>query len=214
MKVHNTPRVSVIIIFLNEERFLREAIESVFAQTDRDWELLLVDDGSSDRSTDIVRQYAEDYAGKVRYLEHDGHRNRGMSASRNLGIRHARGTYIATLDADDVWFPHKLQQQVAVLDSQPEAGMVYGTTQYWHSWTGNPEDRQRDSIRELGIQPNTLLRPPALLPFLLDGKTTPSNSNILVRREVVAAVGGYEESFRGIFEDQAFLAKVCLQAPI
>src|SRR4029078_6600136 len=67
------PLVSVIIIFLNEERFSREAIESVFAQTYENWELLLVDDGSTDASTKIARRYAEQYPERVRYLEHDGH---------------------------------------------------------------------------------------------------------------------------------------------
>src|SRR5215207_10509527 len=137
------PLVSCIIIFLNAERFMREAIESVFAQTYDNWELLLVDDGSTDGSTHMALRYAERHSGKVRYLEHLGHQNRGMSASRNLGLSHAKGEYIGFLDADDVWLPHKLQQQVQILNSHPEAGMVYGTWQYWYSWTGRPEDIQR-----------------------------------------------------------------------
>ena len=89
-----TPAVSVIVIFLNEERFLEEAIESVLAQTYHDWELLLVDDGSTDRGSDIARDYAQRFAGQIRHLEHGGHANRGMSASRNLGLRHAKGRFI------------------------------------------------------------------------------------------------------------------------
>src|ERR687889_2435319 len=92
------PLVSSIIIFLNRERFIQEAIESVFAQTYDNWELLLVDDGSTDGSTQIALRYAERYPEKVRYLEHPGHQNSGMSASRNLGIRYAKGEYIAFLD--------------------------------------------------------------------------------------------------------------------
>ena len=88
---NNPPRVSAIINFLNEERFLQEAIESVFAQSFNDWELLLVDDGSTDGSTGIARRYAEKNPGKVRYLIHEGRQNRGMSASRNLGVRNAVG---------------------------------------------------------------------------------------------------------------------------
>ena len=107
------PLVSAIIIFLNEERFIREAIDSVFAQTCENWELLLIDDGSHDGSTDIARRFAAENPGKVRYFEHQGHQNRGMSVSRNLGVRHAMGQYIAFLDADYVWLPEKLEQQVA-----------------------------------------------------------------------------------------------------
>src|SRR5215207_11709928 len=104
--------VSSVMIFLNAEKFIEEAIESVFAQTYDNSELLLVDDGSTDDSTQIALRYAERDPEKVRYLEHPGHRNRGMSASRNLGVSHAEGEYVAFLDADDVWLPYKLQRQV------------------------------------------------------------------------------------------------------
>src|SRR5919199_4729628 len=97
------PSISVIIIFLNEEKFIQEAIESVFAQTYDRWELLLVDDGSTDDSTRIALQYAAQFPDKVRYLEHPDHLNRGASASRNLGISHANGDILAFLDSDDVW---------------------------------------------------------------------------------------------------------------
>ena len=210
--------VSGIIIFLNEERFIREAIESVFAQTYDNWELLLVDDGSTDGSTQIALQYAEQYPEKVRYLEHPGHQNRGMSASRNLGITHAKGEYIAFLDADDVWLPHTLEQQAEKLDSNPEADMVYGSAQYWYGWTGNPEDSRRDFrdyVEERGVAPNTLIEPPKLLSvFLRDGEALPCTCSVMVRREVVKSVGGFEEDFRGQYEEQAFYAKVGLYAPV
>ncbi|TKB70433.1 MAG: glycosyltransferase family 2 protein [Nitrospira sp.] len=99
--MESQPLISAIIIFLNGEAFMREAIESVFAQTYRNWELLLVDDGSTDQSAEIAKEYAERYAGKVTYLEHPGHWNLGMSAARNLGIKAAKGKYIAFLDCDD-----------------------------------------------------------------------------------------------------------------
>ncbi len=104
---NDRPSVSVIIIFLNAERFFEEAIASVFAQTYDRWELLLVDDGSTDASTAIARRYARRYPDRVRYLEHPDHSNRGASSSRNLGVQHARGAYIAFLDSDDVWLPRK-----------------------------------------------------------------------------------------------------------
>ena len=84
------PLVSVIVIFFNAEDFIQEAIESVFAQTYEHWELLLVDDGSTDKSRSIAERCAEQYPDKVRCLEHEGHQNRGMSASRNLGIDNAK----------------------------------------------------------------------------------------------------------------------------
>src|SRR5260370_1091989 len=172
------------MIFWNAEQFIREAVESVFAQSYADWELLLVDDGSTDASSGLARSYAACHPGRVRYLEHPGHQNRGMSASRNLGIRHALGRYIALLDADDVWLSAKLEQQVAILDSQPEAGMVCGPAQYWYSWSGNPEDIERDCVMRLCVRPYTLVRPPALLRLFypLGKGEAPGVCSLLLRR--------------------------------
>src|SRR5215213_4131977 len=207
------PLVSVIMIFLNAGPFIEEAIESVFAQTYGEWELLLVDDGSSDRSTDIALRCAGQHPEKARYLEHAQHANMGMSASRNLGIREAKGEYVAFLDADDAWVPEKLAEQVAILNSHPEAAMVYGATRYWYSWTGNSEDAQRDFAQGLGVRPDTLVRPPALVSTLLRNQVATITGS-LARRESLVAVGGYEESFRGLFEDQVLHSKVCLKAPV
>jgi glycosyltransferase involved in cell wall biosynthesis len=217
--VSNKGLVSCIIIFFNGEKFFEEAIESILAQRYKNWELLLADDGSSDRSTGIAQQYAQKYPDKVRYLEHEGHQNRGMSATRNLGIRHAKGEYIAFLDADDVWLPYKLEEQVAIMESQPQAGMVYGRSIYWNSWTLNPQDMERDFIPELGIQADTLFNPPTLLTlcYPLAEATPPPPSDILLRREIVERIGGFEEGFRGpyqLYEDQAFFAKLYLNASV
>jgi glycosyltransferase involved in cell wall biosynthesis len=212
----NKPLVSCIIIFFNAEKFFEEAIESVFVQTYDNWELLLVDDGSTDSSKYIARHYAEKYPEKVSYLEHEAHQNRGMSASRNLGIRHSKGDYVALLDADDIWLPQKLEQQVAILEQHPEAAMVYSSTYVWYSWTGNPKDAQRDWEKGLGgFTPNSLVQPPTLLILLLQSKAhTPGTCSVLMRRGLIEDVGGFEESFRNLYEDQAFFAKVFLKAPI
>jgi glycosyltransferase involved in cell wall biosynthesis len=215
--MNRKPLVSVVTIFLNTEKYIEEAIESIFAQTYDNWELLLVDDGSTDGSTKIALQYAQQYPGKVRYLEHEGHQNRGMSAARNLGIRNAKGEYTAFLDADDIWLPQKLERQVAILDSQPEAAMVCGPSQVWYSWTGNPEDLQRDWVHTLGtgVQPDKLYKPPTLLKlFLRHQARTPGTCSVLIRREIFEKVGEFEESFRGMFEDRVFFSKVYLKVPV
>jgi len=214
IQVRNQPEVSVVTIFFNEERFLREAIESVVAQTRSDWELLLVNDGSTDSSPAIARQYSERYPGKVRCIEHEGRSNRGMSASRNLGIAQAKGKYISFLDADDVWFPYKLEQQVAILEAHPRAAMVYGNRQYWRSWTGSLDDSSGDSVSRVGFRANTVVEPPKLLIFtLLLGKMNPG-SDITFRRELVERVGGFEEGFRGMYEDIVFQTKVFLHEKV
>jgi glycosyltransferase involved in cell wall biosynthesis len=213
--MNTKPLVSVITIFLNGEKFIEEAIESILAQSYDNWELLLVDDGSTDGSTAIAKRYAEQYPTKMRYLEHPNHQNQGMSPTRNLGIHNAKGKYIALLDADDVFLPQKLEKQVAILEAHPQAAMVYGPTQYWYSWTGNPQDAQRDFMAKLGVQPDRLFNPPTLLTlFLKDAGILPCTCGLLARREAVQAIGGFESVIRHMYEDQAFLAKMCLSWPV
>lgn len=211
--------VSVIIIFLNAEKFIREAIESVFAQTDQGWELLLVDDGSSDSSTAIAKNCAAHRPEKVVYLEHPGHRNRGMSASRNLGIRNSHGEYIAFLDADDVWLPRKLEHQAEILNRYPEAAMVYGPGHWWHSWAPNSNGGGRDFVQKLGIESDQLVAPPRLLTLFLGNEgAVPSPSGVILRRRILEQIDGFEEELcnavRGLYDDQAMYAKVCLKAPV
>ena len=215
----NLPLVSVVTIFYNSEKFMEEAIESLLAQTYPYWEYLLVDDGSTDSSTSIAREYCSKFPGKIFYLEHEGHENRGMSATRNLGVRHATGKYVAFLDTDDVWLKNKLERQVAILEALPEAAMVCGATRYWYSWTGNAEDATRDYIPDLGIESDKLFRPPSLSSLLypLGKGVSPCPSDLLVRREAIEIIGGFEEHFRGpnqFYEDQAFLAKLYLRYPV
>jgi glycosyltransferase involved in cell wall biosynthesis len=210
--------VSTIIIFLNAERFIEEAIESVLAQRYTHWELLLVDDGSSDASTEIARGYAARFPGQVRYLEHEHHQNRGMSASRNLGIRHSRGELVAFLDADDVWLPRKLEEQVDILRNEPEAALVYGAAEFWYGWSNEPADMFKDFKQRLGQPVDAIVQPPDLLiRFLNDISASPSPSGIVARRELIDRVGGFEERFTGVnqlYEDQAFYSKVGLAAPM
>jgi glycosyltransferase involved in cell wall biosynthesis len=210
--VNAAPLVSVVAIFLDGERFLDEAIRSVLAQTHPRWDLLLVDDGSSDGSSAIARGYAERDPLRVRYLEHPGHRNHGMSASRNLGLRHARGEYLALLDADDVWLPEKLERQVAILEAHPHVALLFGAPLYWFGWTGRAEDRERDYVIDVKLPLDQVYDPPTLLlPFLQRTAAPPCPSDVLLRREAAERVGGFEDQFRGMYEDQAFFSKVLLR---
>ena len=202
------PAVTVVICFLDAERFLGEALESVFAQTSADWELVLVDDGSRDGSEQIAEAARSKHPDRVRLLAHPERENRGISASRNLGLAAARGRFVAFLDADDVWLPEKLERQVAYLEALPEVGMTYGPSELWYGWTGRRSDARRDT----GMPGGSVVEPPGLLVHLLrsGGAFVPGIGSLLVRREVALA-DGFEEDFRDLFEDQAFLAKVLLR---
>ena len=211
---HRGPRVSVIVPFLNVVRYLEEAVESVLAQTYRSWELLLIDDGSTDGSTDIARRYLARHPDRVRYLEHPGHRNAGLNYSRTVGVREARGELVALLDGDDVWLPDKLQEQVALLDAHPEAAMLYSNTQYWFSWTGAPADRERDFTIPLGVNGPAVMHPPALFARMLrQDVAVPCTCSILARRESITRLDGFAENWPN-HTDQTFYARVLLAEPV
>ena len=223
------PLVSVIIPFFDTDRFIQESIDSVFSQTYSSWELFLVDDGSTDRSTEIALGYAKQYPEKIWYLEHAEHQNRGLNETLNLGINKAQGEFIAVLDSDDIWLPTKLEQQVAAMMSQPEADMVYGPALYWYSWTGKAGDIERDYVCQLGLEPNMLFEPPELFVrfFLCKTCTTPAPCTVLLRREIIERIGGFEEESQFIdlelkyvkeycnaYSDQIYYAKVCLNGSV
>ena len=111
-------RVSVIIPAYNGDRYIAEAIDSALEQTYKgEYEIIVVDDGSTDNTSQVIEQYGE----RVNYLSQ---KNQGVAASRNLGLAAARGKYIAFLDQDDIFLPHKLSSQVALLDRDPDLGIV------------------------------------------------------------------------------------------
>jgi glycosyltransferase involved in cell wall biosynthesis len=118
------------------------------AQTLTAFELLLIDDGSTDGSSALARDYAARFPDQIRYFEHPGHTNRGKSVSRNLGIASARGAHLTFLDADDVFLPRKLESQAQLLARYPQAVMVYGTTEYWVSWDTQQTEPAKEPVRK------------------------------------------------------------------
>ena len=114
------PTVSVVMAAKNYARFLPAAVESVLAQTVGDWELVIVDDGSTDETPAAVRPYLADQ--RVRYFRSD---RLGQSRAKNLGAGFARGELIAYLDADDAWLPTKLEKQLSLLAANPEVGVCF-----------------------------------------------------------------------------------------
>ncbi|MBA3576508.1 MAG: glycosyltransferase family 2 protein [Sphingomonas sp.] len=207
--------VSVIMIFLDGEPFIDEAIGSVIEQRYPHWELLLVDDGSRDGSTGTAQRFAAEQQGRIHYLEHSGHENCGMSASRNLGLRHARGEFVVFLDADDIWLPENLKRQVAVMRGEPHAALVYGPLHFWYGWTGDPADAGRDFVCPMGGEYGKLIPPPRmLLRQLQERDGLPAHGSALIRRAVIDEVGGPEDEFCGLYEDEVFFTKIALSKPV
>ncbi len=174
----SSPQVSVVVPVFNGETTIRRTVASVLRQSFGDFEILVIDDGSTDRTAAIVREFGD---ARIRLLPFE---NRGLAASRNRGIRAARGEFIAFLDADDLWLPDKLALQVTALGQHPGAALAYG----WSDCI-DAEDRlllQGNHIEASGKVYEQLL----LRNFFDNGSTT------LVR---AAAVGGsniFDESLQ------------------
>ncbi len=185
-----TPLVSVIITTYNAAPYLSAAVDSVLAQTYRDFEVLLIDDGSTDNTCQVLEPYLD----RLRYIYQD---NQERSAARNNGMQHAAGSWIAFLDGDDAWTPDKLATQVAALQRYPQAVMAYGcarivdeqghpTTWWGHQTIGSLEG-------EAGLVQEG--------PEILFG--SPINPSItLIRRESLEQAGGFDPTIhQGIGED-------------
>lgn len=198
--------------FYNVAPYISAAIESAVTQSYRDWELLLIDDGSTDDSAEIAQKFAADDE-RIRYLRHRNGVNLGASASRNLGLRESRGSLISYIDADDLWFPEKLENQVKLLTKSRHAEMVIGATKYWYSWSGS---QKRDRVVLVGAVSDHLYGPGELLPLLypLGPGAAPSMNTVMHRAELIAKTGGWEEEFRIAYTDQAFLVKAYLHSSV
>jgi len=145
------PTVSIGIPTYNNPVMLRQAIMSVLQQTYQDFEIIVVDDGSTDDTEEVVRGFNDD---RIRYIRHD--ENRGAAAARNTGIKAALGEYIAFQDSDDEWLPEKLEKQIRVLENVPaEVGVVYSDV--WRI-RGNRRKYWRSPVMGIGIQTAVIKR--------------------------------------------------------
>lgn len=170
------PRISVVLTCHNLGAYIGEAVDSVLAQTFRDFEILIVDDGSTEPET---RRALERYERPPTRVLRTA--NRGLPGARNLGLREAQGTYVCCLDADDLLLPNWFEKAAASLDADPSLAFV----SHWlhafgdREWEWTPESCD--------------------FPALLDRNTV--NGAALVRRDALLAVGGYDESMRQGCED-------------
>jgi len=187
----DAPSVSVIIPTYNRRELLRKALDSAKGQTYRDFEILVVDDGS----TDDTRLFVEGIAG-VRYLFQE---NGGPAKARNLGIRNARGSMIAFLDSDDLWSPHFLETQVRILNNHREVGLTCTGFTVGKKTPRHFFERQEVILGDLypKLYKQSFIRTPA----------------VVVRKECLAAVGGFNEAYRWS-EDHDLWLRIARKYPL
>lgn len=178
--VTNPPLVSVIIPVYNGRRFIGAAIESALAQTYNPIEIIVVDDGSTDDSVSIVREYQQQ-DDRIQLI---CQANRGVAAARNTGIQNSKGTYVAPLDADDIWFPDKIEAQVEVMErSGPQVGLVY-------AWSAAIDESGKctGSVNANHFEGQVFAN-------ILFGNFVGNGSAPLIRMECFERLGGYCEEF-------------------
>ncbi len=184
--------ISVIIPVYNGEKTIRETIESVLNQTFRDFELIILNDGSQDSTLEVVSSIQDSR------LKVFSHPNAGLAASRNRGTFHAVGEYISFIDADDLWTPDKLETQLKALQDNPEAAVAY-------SWT-NYIDESGQFLRRGGyLTANGDVYAKLLVVDFLE-----NGSNPLIRRQALIQVGGFDESLPAA-EDWDILLRLAAQ---
>lgn len=175
----NIPTVSVLMAVYNTERYLPEAVESILQQTYQNFELIVIDDGSSDRSLQILQKYAE-VDQRIHLISRE---NRGIPKTRNELVSLARGKFLAIMDSDDVALPDRLAQQVAFLEQHPEVVWVGGAfdliDRKGRRLTRISLVEQDDDIRHL----------------LQKGQVNFLHPTAMLRRQSVLQVGGYDEAF-------------------
>lgn len=183
---HELPKVSVVIPCFNYARFLREAVESVVGQTYTDYEILIVDDGSQDGTTDVANDLKRENPGiSITVLSQE---NMGLPGARNTGIRHARGTYIQPLDADDKLHPEYLARVVAFMEAHPNISFAYSGFELF----GELTEAMRAYAVDQRFDPNRLRS--------INYITVCA----LFLKSAWQAVGGYKEFMREGYEDWEF----------
>lgn len=187
------PEVSVIIPTFNRGGLLLEAVTSVFQQTYQDYELIVVDDGSTDATREILKPYSD----RLRYFFQE---NRGVSPARNVGIQKARGRWLAFLDSDDLWLPEKLERQTAFLAGHPEA-LVCQTQEVWvrRGKRVNPRKRHQKFSGDIFA--------PSLKLCLV------SPSAVMIRKDLLNAVGPFDETMPAC-EDYDLWLRISARHPI
>jgi len=185
-----SPVVSVIVPAYNTARFISEAIQSVLAQTFRDYEVIVVNDGSPD--TEDLKRELGPYRNRITYIEQE---NKGIAGARNAGVRAARGEYVAFLDSDDCWLPRMLEEQLRLLRQEPPVDLVYADAALFGEGTAGTSTCMKWSPSE----------GPATLESLLAGKCQVLTSTVVARRQAVIDAGLFDESIRAAEDYELWL---------
>jgi glycosyltransferase involved in cell wall biosynthesis len=194
--ISSTPTVSIIVPTYNRGSFITEMIESVISQTIQDWELIIIDDGSTDNTEHLVRPFLSD---KVFYYQLP---HKGRSYARNYGIRLSKGVFIAYLDSDDVFLPSKLEKQIKWLTEKPSIAMVYTS-----ALAINDYGDYYPTVYLASDSGNIYEKVGMYLPVTI---TLPS---VMIRKEIQDKIGGFDEELNR-FEDTDMWRRISRDYPI
>ena len=196
----NNPIVSVIIPVYNGERYLAETIESVISQTAMNWELIAVNDGSTDNSLAILEEYAKKMPDRIKVITVE---NGGVSRARNIGVAAGRGIYVAFLDQDDLWAPRKLERQMGMFSRDEKTSL---------SFTNETLIDENGTVTHENILKFGRHNRGNVFEYLLFDNFIPISS-VMLKKELVVKTGGFNPCF-SLAEDYDFLLKVAREATV
>lgn len=182
------PTISVVVTTYNQARYIEETLRSVFSQTSPAWEVIVVDDGSTDETPNRLARFSD----RIRYIRQG---NQGVASSRNTGISHARGEYVALLDGDDLWEPDKLAVQIAAAKHAPHSGIIVANGVEFDDGGILQPSLLRDVERTLGLQKNQVITVP-YYEQALEWNPIWTVSQVMIPRAVLQAIGPSDPTFR------------------
>src|SRR4029453_6232345 len=207
----SAPTVSIILPTYNRARFLAQAIESMRAQTFTDWELVVVDDGSTDKTGAVIAEVSQAIPQRVRYIYQA---NQGAYGARNTGLNEAQGPYIAFFDSDDVWLPHHLSSCVAALAAHPRVDWVYAASRIVEHGSGRViventfyENRRPPPFRKLKTMSSGslhVIQDPRAVRWMIGGAGLQCGLQTSVIRRTVFERAQFSTAFRNEAEDRLF----------
>lgn len=205
------PLVSVIIPAYNAKKFVCEALESVFTQSYRPIEVIVIDDGSTDRTAEVVESYQTRRINKERLI-FIHQQNAGPSAARNAGINVAKSKYIAFLDSDDIWTKDKLFRQVQLMETHPDTGLLFGNTRRFSRDNILVPSLFEQKGYDLNFFGEDFYLRHAYNKILTNGNFI-TTGTVMLRRECIERVGNFDENLR-YSEDMDLWLRIAVRYPI
>lgn len=175
-------KISIITASYNYEDYIKEAIDSVLQQSYSDWELIIVDDGSEDKSLEVINAYSQKDK-RIKVFTHENNINKGLAETIKLGLSNATGEYVAFLESDDIWVHNYLEEKIKIIQKYSEIGLIFNSVKMFGD---NDTISEYDKYFELSKKIlNKLKFPRNIFNFMLLSNFIPTFSCVMVKKDIL-----------------------------